>query len=266
MSQRENREDDGADQAAPQSQEGGSLIGTLANGAWKLAAEGPRLALDLAQKGLSEAERVALSTLRRRMDAVAEEELPETSATREPFSRATSAAAGGEGPVAPTAAAEVMAALLEQAQEQSRDDAQRYLALRIVRQLVPDEARILAALSDGHESALLHLAAGPRIGRATQRWLENLSPVGREAGIQLLDQVPQYIEHLRGLDLLESGEEDPAMQVKYQLLEADTRVRALCEEIEKLGMRPRFVRRTIRLSEAGKAFWAACATETPQGW
>lgn len=263
MSQEETQ---GADEpSSSQAGEGGSLLGVLANGAWKLAAEGPRLALDLAQKGLSEAERLALSTLRRRMDAVAEDAWPEPSSERGDDAAATVTPAG-EPAGAATSAAEVMAQLLDQAQEQTRNDAYAYLALRITRQLVPDEARIVAALSDGHESPMIHLAAGPRIGKATQRWLENISAIGRESGTQLVDQTADYVQHLRELGLLESGEEDrdPRMLVKYQLLEADSRVREACAEIEKQGLKPRFFRRTIRLSEAGHAFWAACNPVDPQ--
>lgn len=235
-----------------------SFIEVLASGAWKFAAEGPRMAIDLAQKGLTEAERRALSTLRRRMDAVADEEMLETMPARRRANQDAAPATAAIDSSAAGGAPELMAQLLEQAQEQTREDARHFLALHIARQLVPDEARIIAALSDGREAALLHLAAGPRIGKAAQRWMENLSSVGREAGIQLLDQTSHYIEHLRALQLLESGAEDPALLIKYQLLEADSEVRSACAEIEKLGMKPRFFRRTIRLSEFGRTFWATC--------
>lgn len=253
----------GFGEASPDAQP--SLLGALASGARKLASEGPRRALDLAQKGLSEAERVALSTLRRRMDAASDE--PACSTPAAPVRREAPAASGGGAPAAPaTTAAEVMAQLLETAQEHTQQEAQQALWLRIAQQLVPDEARILAALSDGHESALLHLAAGPLLGRATQRWLENLSPVGRESGVQLPAMTAQYVDHLRGLGLLESGPESSALSLKYQLLEADGAVRTLCTEIEKQGMRPKFVRATLRISETGRAFWAACETQPADDW
>lgn len=249
-----------------------SLFGSLAAGAWKLATTGPRRAATLAQRGLAEGEKLALSMLKRRMEAATADE-DEARTERAPIdwnappASSLDAPAGGNAAPAPAmSAAELLSRLMEMSLEQSPDRARELLNLRILRQLVPDEARILAALTDGHESALMHLGAGPRVGPATQRWIENLSPVGREAGVALPDQVTTYLSHLRELDLLESGDEDPSLLLKYQLMEADTAVRRACDQIEKAGMRPRFFRRTIRLSETGKAFWAACQPESPKPW
>jgi len=246
----------------------GSFIGFVASGAWKLATGAPRRAMDLAQKGLSEAEKLALTTLRKRMDAVADEHPHEHEDDHEqPVAppRAPAPPAGSPPPSRLSAAA-ALARLLEESLEQTVETAQERLALRIVKQLVPDEARILAALEDGHGAALVHLAAGPLVGPASQRWLENLSPVGREAGVQLLDQTPTYLANLRNLGLLESGDEDKTLHLKYQLIEADTLVRKTCSEIEKAGLRPKFFRRTIRISDAGKAFWGACQGTGNKSW
>jgi hypothetical protein len=263
-------DDDGESPA--QAQEPTSFFGFVASGAWKLATGAPRFAIDLAHKGISEAEKRALNSLRRRMDAAAEDEPTGTDedgeaddarpapqpARAEPAQTSSGTAAGR--------ASAVLARLLEESAEQSAESAQERLSLRIVRQLVPDEARILAGLADGHSAALVHLGAGPLVGPATQRWLENLSPVGRECGVRLLDQTPTYIRNLRDLGLLESGEEDKSLHLKYQLIEADTQVRKTCTEIEKSGMRPKFFRRTIRMSEAGLAFWKACEGTGNQSW
>ena len=273
MSQNETDRDGNPDSAA--AHEPATLMGFVAAGAWKLATRGPRLALDLAQKGISEAEKVALSTLRKRMDAVADEEALYEEDDHHPSSAAVQpAAAAGETQtrsrtqqVTPRlTASDVMARLMEASLEQSPETARELLALRLAKQLVPDEARILAALADGHAVALMHVGAGSLVGPATQRWLENLSPVGREAGVSLLDRTPYYLTHLRELGLLDSGDEDKSLQLKYQLLEADTQVRKTCEEIEKSGYRPKFFRRTIRISDVGKAFWAACEPKERQSW
>lgn len=257
----------GGDQGVDSAQESSSLAGMLVGSAWKIATRGPRKALDLAQKGLTEAERVALSTLRKRMDAVADgDESPmptHHAATSTSIPPRTSPSSTGH---APLSAAATMAALMEASLEQTAESAREALLMRTLRQLVPDEVRILAALADGHSSALMHLGAGPMVGPATQRWLENLSPVGKEAGVQLVDQTPAYLSHLRDLGLLESGDEDKSLQLKYQLMEGDTKVRKTAEEIEKSSLRPKFFRRTIRMSEAGKAFWLACEPKDKQSW
>lgn len=267
MSQEQSGSGSDAQDAPGEARAHETLFGMLASGAWKLATEGPRLAVSLAQRGISEAEKLALSTLQRRMDAVADSR--EGSAAQdddpsEPFEpRPTNPSAPG---VAPASAAETLARLIEQSMEQTPERARELLSLRVLRQLVPDEARILAALADGHEAALMHVAAGSLVGPANQRWIENLSPVGKECGVRLLDEVPRYIKHLRDLDLLESGDEDRSLHLKYQLMEADTQVRQTCALIEKSGLRPKFFRRTVRMSEAGKAFWAACEPAERQSW
>ncbi len=259
----------GADAAA---QAPGSFIGFVASGAWKLVTGGPRLAVELAQKGLSEAEKLALSTLRKRMQAVADDERPANEEDVDAESPAVTRSHAPSSPVpgtpSPTrlTAAAALARLMEESLEQNPTIASEKLSLRTIKQLVPDEARILAALADGHGAALVHLGAGPLVGPASQRWLENLSPVGREAGVCLLEQTPSYLLHLRNLGLLESGDEDKSLHLKYQLIEADTLVRKTCGEIEKAGLRPKFFRRTIRMSDAGKALWKACEGTGNQGW
>jgi len=257
-----------ADADAP-AEGAGSFIGFVASGAWKLATSAPRRAMDLAQKGLSEAEKLALTTLRKRMDAVSEDEEPldEDDAPRAPTRTPAATSSGAPSATAGRlTAAAAMARLMEESIEQTAEQALERLALRTIRQLVPDEARILAALADGHSAALVHVGAGPLVGPASQRWLENLSPVGRECGVRLLDQIPTYLANLRNLGLLESGDEDKSLHLKYQLIEADTLVRKTCGEIEKAGLRVKFFRRTIRISEAGKAFWKACEGAENQSW
>lgn len=247
--------------------------------AWKLATIPPRFAIDLAQKGISEVEKRALKKLRQRMDAAAEDEaepradhhdLDDPAGPVRPAKRSESSSPTGGGAMAApgprTSASALLARLMEDSAEQTAESALERLNLRIIRQLVPDEARILAGLADGHSAALVHLGAGPRVGPASQRWIENLSPVGRECGVRLLDQTPTYIRHLRDLGLLESGEEDKSLHLKYQLIEADTLVRKTCTEIEKSGLRPKFFRRTIRISEAGLALWKACEGSGNQSW
>ncbi|MGB0955064.1 MAG: Abi-alpha family protein [Panacagrimonas sp.] len=235
-----------------------SLLGSVRSGVWKLATTAPRTALKMARKGAEHAERVALRNLRERMDA-----LDDTAFDRRPrqqhqpaFDRRPASLHDARG--RQEHPQQIMAQLLEVADDQSQADAQNRLALRIVRQLVPDEVRILAALSDGHHSTLLHLGAGKRVGPIIQRWVENMSSVGRESGVSLPDQTQEYVTNLRALGLLESGEEDKSMDMKYQLMEADPRIRQSSLEIEKLGLRPRLVRRTLRMSAYGKQFWASC--------
>ncbi|MGQ0622849.1 MAG: Abi-alpha family protein [Panacagrimonas sp.] len=259
-----------AQDAAEEPRAPASLIGALAGGVWKIATGGPRLAADLAHRGFNHAEKLALSTLKRRLDAVGDDndETPSRTDRGDSFgsSRVSGDSSAAMSGNAPSGAAETLARMMEMSMEQTPEQARELLSLRILRQLVPDEARILAGLADGHAAALMHLGAGPLVGPANQRWIENMSPVGKECGVRLLDEVPRYLKHLRELDLLESDGEDKSLQLKYQLMEADTGVRDACHQIEKNGLRPKFFRRTIRMSETGKAFWAACEASEQQSW
>lgn len=260
-------EPDGASSATHASA-GDSPLLALAIGAFRLARRAPRAAFDLAQQTARGAERLALSTLRRRMDVVLGQDsalAPRATDTPGEYLPRPVPGTSVTG-AAPVTAAAAMARLLELSLEQTPESAREALSLRTVLRLVPDEARILAALADGHSAALMHVGAGSLIGPTTQRWLENLSPVGKEAGVQLPDQTPHYLASLRDLGLVESGDEDKALHLKYQLLEAETRVRHICEQIEKRGLRPKFFRRTIRISEAGRAFWTACEAIENKSW
>lgn len=158
--------------------------------------------------------------------------------------------------------AEQMARLMEQAAEQSREQALTYLFEQIVRELVPDEARILGVLSDESAYPLLHIAVGPRVGPATRRIADNFTNIGKPAGVKLLEQVPAYVAHLRALGLLESGPEDKDLEIKYQILEGDVAVREVADRAaaKGSGTSVRFVRRTLRMSALGRQFWQACVT------
>ncbi|HEY2203390.1 MAG TPA: Abi-alpha family protein [Pseudonocardia sp.] len=133
------------------------------------------------------------------------------------------------------------------------------LHLRILRSLVPDEARILAALSDGSQFPLVHVET--RGG--TRTVLANASTVGRVAGVHLQTAVPVYVGHLRDLGLLEEGPKDDALSDQYALLVSENYVRRALEESGE-GLRGnKAVQRTLRLSALGRELWDACRPEEP---
>lgn len=159
-----------------------------------------------------------------------------------------------------------MALLLEQAEEQNRDDAQHYLFERILRQLVPDEVRIIAALSDGLGHALLHVGAGAPVGPILRRELQNISNVGRSAGVMWDEMTPYYIQHLRSLGVCELAGEDPELEIKYEVLQGDKRVREAAKKIDKeFGMTARYIKHTLVLSPVGMALWHSCLPTERQG-
>lgn len=155
-----------------------------------------------------------------------------------------------------------MAQLLDQALEQNMEAARHSVFVQILDSLVPDEARIIAALSDGSHHAMIHVAAGPPVGPVVRRVQNNVSNVGRVASVMWLDRVPDYIAHLRRLGVVSSGPEDSELEVKYEVLAGDKAVREASKRIEKeIKLPVRVLRRTLSLSPLGQELWAASSPE-----
>ncbi len=206
-----------------------------------------------AQRQLERVETRVLCELRERMDRLD----PATETVRVPTAHDAASTTAQALPDLPAR----MSALLRRADEQSRADALADLFHQIIGELVADEARILGALSDGSKYPLIHAGYAPRVGPMTRRLVDNFSSIGKPAGVKLLEHVPAYIAHLRALGLVETGPEDPSLEIKYQILESDVSIRqALEAEHKGVGMVARYLRRTLQLTEFGKQFWAACVS------
>ena len=157
-----------------------------------------------------------------------------------------------------------MSELLERSVEPDRDSSREYLFGNIVSQLVPDEARILAALSDGTAHAAGDVTARG-IGRGPGRLvLANVSTVGRSAGVVTPDNVPTYLTRLYRLGLVEFGPADDSLAVQYDMLATDATVRAAEEtaRVRRLGS-ARLTRKTVSLSPFGREFWSATDPSRP---
>jgi hypothetical protein len=198
-----------------------------------------------ATEGLREVERQVLSTLRKRLDEV-----------DDPYVVALSAASSGnesssQGEIVP--ATEPLRAAMKELLDRSvtfdRDRAREYLYATVLRELTPDEARILAVLSDGDAHPAVDVVV-----RGERILLRNASTVGKAAGVTLPDEVPSYLTRLAGLGLVDVTGEDPALSSQYEILATDELVRAA----SATAKRAKIVRHTLRLSRFGARFWAAC--------
>jgi hypothetical protein len=129
---------------------------------------------------------------------------------------------------------------------------QEELQLRILRQLLPDEARILAALSDGTRYALVHVYTR---GGGVRPLLENACTVGRVAAVHVNGAVPLYVSHLRQLGLADEGTAEDLLSDQYALLTNEDVVQ---RAITNAGGSSRTVRRTLRISRLGVELWTAC--------
>jgi hypothetical protein len=151
-----------------------------------------------------------------------------------------------------------MANLLERSIDADRGLSEDYLHTMILQQLVPDEARILAALSDGSVYPVIDVAARSPLGGNQRMVLKNASSVGKAAGIATPDNVPAYLTRLHRLGLVEFGEEDPSQNVQYEMLSTDKVVKDATDAIERQKRSsPKLIRRSVTISPLGSKFWAA---------
>jgi len=152
--------------------------------------------------------------------------------------------------------------LLTQAEDQNLDKAKLSLFESILGQLTPDEVRIIGALSDGNGHAMIHVAAGAPVGPVLRRELANVSNVGRAAGVMWEDMTSYYIQRLRNLGVCETAPEDSELDIKYEVLQGDKRVRETAKRIDKeFGLTARYQRRMLVLSPLGMELWKTCLPE-----
>jgi abortive infection alpha-like protein len=142
-----------------------------------------------------------------------------------------------------------MATLLNRSVSETRREAENHLFVGIMRQLTPDEARIVAALSDGTAYPLVHVA-----GRGRHIILRNASTVGKAAGVTLPELTPLYVSRLLDAGVAVIGDEDPSLATQYDILLTEDYVRAA----EQQAKRPKHLRHTLKVSPFGDRFWRAC--------
>lgn len=155
--------------------------------------------------------------------------------------------------------------LLDRAVGQNGVASRQELFHKVLDQIVPDEARIISALSDGSASPLLHVYARTRAGLVGEVVLENMSLIGKTANLTLPQLTPMYVSHLLSLGLVESGPEDAALKDEYEILAADT---AVLDAMKTAGRGPlpaRLEKYTLRLSGLGLELWAAAGGTRGQG-
>ncbi len=211
-----------------------------------------------AQEQIERVERRVLGELKQRLDRLEAGQAPSMSvvavSVRPRVSNGT-ADLIGESP------ARLLRELLQMSAEQDRGSAeQAYFAL-VLGSLLPDEARILSALSDGSAYPTLDVFVGSRLGPATRPVLEWVSSVGKSAGVQCGELTPVYLRRLHAWGLIELHVEDPAQRVKYEILETDASLRETVERFTRAGQRTRLARGMVKVTALGAALWEAGRVE-----
>ena len=161
-------------------------------------------------------------------------------------------------PVDPADLGPRMRSLLDQALANTPADSSLDLFHRILDQLSPDEARIIAALSDGHAAPLIHVRPLSPAGILGEPTLENASLIGKLANVSLPQLTPQYVTHLLALGLVQIGAERPSLKDDYQILMADPGVLKASKKASRGPIAPRYEKHTLRLSPLGRSLWEAC--------
>ncbi|MGH3971081.1 MAG: Abi-alpha family protein [Mycobacterium sp.] len=149
--------------------------------------------------------------------------------------------------------------LLDRAVGQNTAASRQELFHKILDQIVPDEARIISALSDGSASPLLNVYARTRAGLVGEVVLENMSLIGRSANLALPQLTPIYVSHLLSLGLVESCPEDSVLKDEYEILAADTAVLHAIKSASRGPIPARIEKYTLRLSGLGLELWGAAS-------
>lgn len=191
---------------------------------------------------LADAERLAVRTLRAHL---AELDPPRKDPTVGPVH---------EQPASPT---DVLRSLLDRSMYNTPDSSRNTLYLGLLQDLVPDEARILAALSDGSAYPVIDVAE-PTIGTSTAIVLANASTVGRAAGVSLPQHTPLYLSRLILAGLAAIGPEgDDKMYDEYEMLLTDAAVNLALAQARRGVRSARVIRRTVRITALGQEMWDA---------
>jgi hypothetical protein len=153
----------------------------------------------------------------------------------------------------PGSPADAFAILLGTSETQSPDAARRQNVMRLIDELVPDEARILFAMSDGSQYAVLQAMDGD------DHILVNQSNVGRGAKVHAQDQTTAYVTHLLHLGLVELVPYEGRSFYEWEMIETETHVREVLARYDHRKLRkPKVIRQILRLSPAGRAFCDRC--------
>lgn len=240
-----------------------SLAGRLFGGAAKAARLAARTSygiakqvpgVDAAERGLQQLERTALGELRKRLDTAGPESagLPYAQSSTPGVPVITT-----HGDFAPLRA--TMAELLQRSLSESSAQAREELYTSTLSRLTPDEARVIAALSDGTPFALVDVAERVGVNGVGEYLVRNVCSVGKAAGLTLANQVHVYVGRLRALDLAVAGDESQELSEQYDILLTEESIRTALSS----ARRAKVIRRTLRISPFGSDFWAAC---DPSKW
>ncbi|HVK30738.1 MAG TPA: hypothetical protein VM575_20550 [Nocardioides sp.] len=144
--------------------------------------------------------------------------------------------------------------LLDRALGQSTAQAEDALLDALLSALVPDEARIVAALAAREWSPLVHVE--PRRVGEEHLGLRNASLVGRQAGVALVRRTPLYVTRLLDAGLVRATPERAERAEEYEVLLAEPDVLDAIRRAGRGPVGPRIRRGGLALSDLGEQLWS----------
>jgi hypothetical protein len=126
--------------------------------------------------------------------------------------------------------------------------------VRILKELAPDEARILRFLAIEGPQPAVDVRTSRPLNAGSRLVGPGLSMIGAQAGCRSNERVPAYLNNLYRLGLLWFSREPVRDRNRYQVLEVQTDVAAAKRE----AGRSRTVRRSIHLTPFGQDFCEVC--------
>jgi len=152
--------------------------------------------------------------------------------------------------------------LLRRSRDVWDDDSRHPAYAGILRDLAPDEARILVLLlKDGPQPSVDVREGGP-VGRVRGSRLiaRGLTMIGPRASVRYPDAVPQYLNNLTRLGLVWQSPEPVPDLLRYQVIEAQPDVLDAVHAVRTA----RIVRRSIHLTPFGQDFARVCFADADE--
>lgn len=134
--------------------------------------------------------------------------------------------------------------------------------VEIIKQITPDEAKILRLFQTKRSYPVINLNAGLTGGSGHTVYATNICLLGLLAECEVRSMTSAYIDNLLRLELIERPPIYQYADVSlYQPIENHEEVKALKKRIEDAGRVPTVERGMLRLTQFGLQFLEACAVD-----
>lgn len=138
------------------------------------------------------------------------------------------------------------------------DDPDEHPALAmILKELSPDEARIIRFIATTGPQAMVDVVARNVLSRKQREMVHHFSMLGREAGCIRPEKVPVYLDNLERLGILHVRPYRIRGQSNYELLYAQPELTGITKPRGKF-VRLKTVHKGVELSEFGKELFCRC--------